>query len=90
MLKYLLIAIAALVGASLQSRAEDQKTTNDLQKARPAEPTSTGLQQQNNEPTSTGLQQQTKEPTTTNLSGQAPTKPTTNNLENPPTSAPSK
>ena len=78
MLKYLLIAIAALVGASLQSRAEDQKTTNDLQKARPAEPTSTGLQQQ------------TKEPTTTNLSGQAPTKPTTNNLENPPTSAPSK
>lgn len=78
MLKYLLTTVAVLAGASLPARAEDQKTTNGLQQARPTEPTSTGLQQQS------------KETTTTNLGGHAPKKPTTNNLQKPPTSSPSK
>jgi hypothetical protein len=50
MFKLLLIAVAILAGASLSARAEDQKTTNGLQQERPAEPTSTGLQQQSKKP----------------------------------------
>ena len=78
MFKYSLIAIAVLVGTPLATRAEDQKTTNTLGQGRPAEPTTTGLQQQS------------KEPTTTNLGAQETNKPTTNNLQKPPTSIPSK
>jgi hypothetical protein len=88
-LKLSFIAVALLAGAAFSARAEDQKTTTGLEQARPPEPTSTGLQQQQQarlpEPTSTGLQKQSKEPTTTNLGGQPSSRPTTNNLQNPPT-----